>query len=170
MAKPDWFNEEQKRIQFLHKQAEDKERTKTQIENEVDYKLREIAQLESEIDGLNREITEPKLSALLFYDIKYLDDTGNGHHRFTHERVFYCINTGTINTVSNIFRVEERIKSSSPDVIDLTLAFPDKGRSDVEEIAANIKATVDRLLENTTTKSWDDIGRLLVAYYDPKNA
>ncbi len=167
MAKPKWFNDEQKRIQSLHEQIESKERTKTQIENEVDFKQREIAQLESEISSLNQEISEPKLPLLLFYTIKYLDSTGNGRGRFTHERIYYYVNTDTVDTITNIFMLEERSKNLLPGAVDLTLAFSKMNSSDIDQITAGIKATVDHLLENTKVSSWTHLGKLLADYYAP---
>lgn len=168
MSKPAWYNEEQKHIQSLHNEIESKERAKTQIQNEVDHKLGEIAQLQSEIDGINREITAPKLPLLLFYNIKYLDDTGNGRHRFSHERIYYYANTGAVDVMTNIFTIEERSKNLLPGTVDLTIAFAKMSPSDMGQITANIKGVVEHLLENTKVTSWTHMGQLIAAYYDPK--
>ena len=169
MAYPTWYNEEQKRLQTLHEQAENKERTKVQIQNEVDFKNGQIAQLETEIADINREISEPKLPLLLFYNIKYLDTTGNGHSRFIHERIYYYVNTDTVDTVTNIFSIEARSQSVLPGTVDLTIAFSKMSSGDVDQITGGIKATVQHLLETTKVSSWAHLGQLLAAYYDPKD-
>jgi predicted RNase H-like nuclease (RuvC/YqgF family) len=169
MAYPTWYNEEQKRLQALHEQVENKERTKTQIQNEVDFKNGQIAQLESEIEDINREISAPKLPLLLFYNIKFLDTTGNGHSRFIHERIYYYANTDTVDTVTNIFTLENRSQSLLPGTVDLTVAFSRMGASDIEKITDGIKATMSHLLETTKVSSWTHMGQLLAAYYDPKS-
>ena len=168
MSKPAWYNEEQKHIQSLHNEVESKERTKTQIQNEVEHKLGEIATLETEIASINREIAEPKLPLLLFYNIKFLDTTGNGHARFCHERVYYYVNTDTVDTVTNIFILDTRSKNLLPGAVDLTIAFAKMSPSDIEQIRTGIKSTVEHLLENTKVSSWAHLGQLLAAYYDPK--
>ena len=168
MSKPAWYNEEQKHIQSLHNEVESKERTNTQIQDEIDHKLGEIAQLETEIDSINREIAEPKLPLLLFYNIKYLDTTGTGHHRFCHEKVYYYVNTDTVDIVTNIFILDTRSKSLLPGAVDLTIAFANKSPSDIGQITDGIKGVVDHLLENTKVTSWAHLGQLLAAYYDPK--
>jgi hypothetical protein len=168
MAYPKWYNEEQKRLHSLHEQVEAKEQAKTQTQNEIDFKKGLIAQLEAEIADINREIAEPKLPLLLFYNIKYLDTTGNGHHRFSHERVYYYVNTDTVDTVTNIFTLETRSKSLLPGTVDLTIAFAKMSPSDIDQITAGIRTTVHHLLENTKVASWADLGKLLAAYYDPK--
>jgi hypothetical protein len=169
MAYPKWYNNEQKRLQTLHEQAESKERTKSQIQKEVDFKNGEIARLEAEIADINLEITEPKLPLLLFYNIKFLDTTGNGRSRFCHERVYYYVNTNTVETMTNIFTLENRSQSLLPGTVDLTLAFSKMNPGDIGQITAGIRSTVHHLLENTKVSSWADLGNLLAAYYDPKS-
>ena len=124
----------------------------------------------AEIEAAKKRLETSKLPLLIFYTIEPLQFSGDGRTMYEHRRIYYLPDLKKIKEDVQFTNNYRPTNTTFPDTVDLIQAFADKpfGQKPTEvavDIGNEIGAIVERYMSENEISSWEDLGKLLAAYY-----